>query len=71
MTSSDVEDIYSLLTQNNVSFEELFNNFQQKFPQENKRLLVCHTLGQLVKKLIIFPKVIIIINIINIYILYW
>jgi len=56
MTSSDVEDIFSLLTQNNVSFEELFNNFQQKFPQENKRLLVCHTLGQLVKKLIIFPK---------------
>jgi len=56
MTSSDVEDIFSLLTQNNVSFEELFKTFQQKFSQENKKLLVCHTLGQLVKKLIIFPK---------------
>lgn len=56
MTSSDVEDIFSLLNQNNVSFEELFNTFQQKFPQENKRLLLCYTLGQLVKKLIIFPK---------------
>jgi len=57
MTSSDVDNIFSLLIQNNVSFEELFNIFLQKFPQENKRLLLCHTLGQLVKNLVIFPKV--------------
>eukprot|EP00833_Pecoramyces_ruminatium_P012817 jgi/Orpsp1_1/1186849/evm.model.d7180000053633.1 len=56
MSSNDVENIFSLLIQNNASFEELFNIFLQKFPQENKRLLLCHTLGQLVKKIIIFPK---------------
>jgi len=58
MTSSDVENIFSLLNQNNISLEELFNNFLQKFPQENKRLILCHTLGQLIKNLVIFPKVI-------------
>jgi len=56
MTSSDVENIFSLLNQNNISLEELFNNFLQKFPQENKRLILCHTLGQLIKNLVIFPK---------------
>jgi len=33
MTSNDVEIIFSLITQNNITFEELFNTFQQKFTQ--------------------------------------
>ena len=69
MTSNDVEEIFSLLNQNNVSFEELFNTFQQKFSQENERLLLCYTLGQLIKKIIIFPKVIKFLKLYNIFII--